>query len=251
MPTIYSEGYSAIWEMWVKVENRIFALHIEGFVMNKIGGVTLAVAFIGLLLLSSCGDGVTTPTPTPVPTPEPLKTERGPVPDTLPPVTAAPLVQASPIPDLSPATGLPPAAQPASTVQRPPAGATSGAGFRGAPERTGFFETDGVREFGGLKWKFQVEGAYLPPELRKYNTYPVAAVHSSPAIVDGLAYVGSDDLYLYAVDIETGRQMWRFLARLDVFQSAGPVQSSPVIAGGPSFLAAGTIFCIQWIWRRD
>lgn len=105
--------------------------------MNKIGGVTLAVAFIGLLLLSSCGDGVTTPTPTPVPTPvptpEPLKTERGPVPDTLPPVTAAPLVQASPIPDLSPATGLPPAAQPASTVQRPPAGATSGAGFRGAP----------------------------------------------------------------------------------------------------------------------
>ena len=116
-------------QLCCKVENRIFALHIEGFVMNKIGGVTLAVAFIGLLLLSSCGDGVTTPTPTP----EPLKTERGPVPDTLPLVTAAPLVQASPIPDLSPATGLPPAAQPASTVQRPPAGATSGAGFRGAP----------------------------------------------------------------------------------------------------------------------
>ena len=115
----------------------------------------------------------------------------------------------------------------------------SGVGFRANLQRTGFFETEGVREFGGLKWKFQVEGAYLPPNLRKYSTYPIGAIHSSPAIADGVAYVGSDDLYLYAIDIETGRQMWRFLARPNEFQGAGPVQSSPVIAGGSVYF--GTI----------
>ena len=176
-----------------RVENRIQALDIEGLVMNKFGGITLTGAFLVLLLLSACGDGVTVPASTPLPTSEPLvepsKTDRGPAP-------AAPSVQPSPVPAISPATATWPSAQLPPTFQPTPTGETSGVGFRANLGRTGLFETAGVREFGGLKWRFQVEGAYLPPELRKYNTYPLGAIHSSPAIVDGVAYVGSDDLYL-------------------------------------------------------
>ena len=227
-----------------RVENRIQALDIEGLVMNKFGGITLTGAFLVLLLLSACGDGMTVPASTPLPTSEPLvepsKTDRGPAP-------AAPSVQPSPVPAISPATATWPSAQLAPTFQPTPTGETSGVGFRANLGRTGLFETAGVREFGGLKWRFQVEGAYLPPELRKYNTYPLGAIHSSPAIVDGVAYVGSDDLYLYAVDIDTGQQLWRFLARPDVFQSAGPVQSSPVIAGDLVFFGtiANHLFAVE------
>ncbi len=80
-----------------------------------------------------------------------------------------------------------------------------------------------------------MEGAYQPPNVRKYSTYPIARVGSYPAIADGVAYVGSDDLHLYAIDTETGQQKWRFLFRPVEYQLAGPVQSSPTIAGGTIF----------------
>lgn len=35
-------------------------------------------------------------------------------------------------------------------------------------------------------------------------------VHSSPAVVDGAVYFGSWDTYLYAVDAKTGREKWKF-----------------------------------------
>ena len=48
------------------------------------------------------------------------------------------------------------------------------------------------------------EGAEVPPELQKYAVYALGKIQTSPAIADGVAFVGSDDNYLYAVDLETG-----------------------------------------------
>jgi eukaryotic-like serine/threonine-protein kinase len=50
-------------------------------------------------------------------------------------------------------------------------------------------------------------------------------VSSSPAVADGVVYVGSDDDHLYALDASTGAMRWSFPARDDV-------TSSPVVAYG-------------------
>jgi len=55
--------------------------------------------------------------------------------------------------------------------------------FRGDPARTGVYNTKGVPNLHGVKWKF--------------NTG--RAVDSSPAVADGAVYVGSDDGHIYAI----------------------------------------------------
>ena len=34
----------------------------------------------------------------------------------------------------------------------------------------------------------------------------------SPAVSDGVVYVGSNDTYLYAVDVQSGQEKWKFQA---------------------------------------
>jgi outer membrane protein assembly factor BamB len=65
-------------------------------------------------------------------------------------------------------------------------------------------------------------------------------VASSPAVVDATVYVGSDDGNLYAVEIATGRERWRLT--LD-----GPVTATPVVDRGRVFVAsdAGTLYAVQ------
>ena len=48
---------------------------------------------------------------------------------------------------------------------------------------------------GELIWRFVTKGA----------------VWSSPTVVDGVVYVGSDDHFMYALDAATGELNWRYL----------------------------------------
>lgn len=57
------------------------------------------------------------------------------------------------------------------------------------------------------------------------------AVRTSPAVVDGTVYVGSDDGNLYAIDAESGEQEW-------VFDTDGPVEASPAVFGYMVFVAS-------------
>ncbi len=50
-------------------------------------------------------------------------------------------------------------------------------------------------------------------------------IRSTPAVADGTVYFGSWDGHLYAVDTATGEQVWRF-------DTGGRVQSSPAVAAG-------------------
>jgi outer membrane protein assembly factor BamB len=61
-----------------------------------------------------------------------------------------------------------------------------------------------------LKWKFETGNK----------------VWSSPALSDGVVYVGSDDHHLYAVDTKTGEEKWKFVSN-DVVSS--PILSGPII----------------------
>jgi outer membrane protein assembly factor BamB len=73
-----------------------------------------------------------------------------------------------------------------------------------APSMLGAGTSGGAGGQHGFVWKFETR----------------AAVRSSPAVADGVVYVGSDDGYLYAVDSGTGRERWRFKTGKAVYSSA-------------------------------
>jgi outer membrane protein assembly factor BamB len=56
-------------------------------------------------------------------------------------------------------------------------------------------------------------------------------VYSSPAVAAGVAFVGSTDGNLYAVDIVSGAQKWKFEAK-------SRITSSPALAGGLVYFGA-------------
>ncbi len=54
-------------------------------------------------------------------------------------------------------------------------------------------------------------------------------VYSSPAVVDGVVYIGSTDQHLYAIDAATGAERWRYRAD-------GAVTSSPAVVDGAVYV---------------
>ncbi|MBI2515883.1 MAG: PQQ-like beta-propeller repeat protein [Opitutae bacterium] len=80
--------------------------------------------------------------------------------------------------------------------------------FRGDARHTGVYRTAAPKNLE-VKWTF----ATAEPII------------SSPAVADGVVYVGSSDNFLYALDAATGKLKWKFDAQ-------GNVSSSPTVAGG-------------------
>ena len=54
---------------------------------------------------------------------------------------------------------------------------------------------------------------------------------SSPAVVDGVVYVGSYDTYLHAVDAASGEPRWRY-------ETEGSVRSSPAVVDGVVYVGS-------------
>ncbi len=81
--------------------------------------------------------------------------------------------------------------------------------FRGNAQHTGVYDATGVAKFHSVKWAFHTGGQVI----------------SSPAISAGVAYVGSLDGHLYAIDAATGRQKWTFATH-------SRVTSSPAVDSG-------------------
>jgi outer membrane protein assembly factor BamB len=96
--------------------------------------------------------------------------------------------------------------------------------FRGTPDHAGAYAAPPGHELGGVRWTFATNGA----------------VRSSPAIVDGVVYVGSSDGYLYALNERTGRMRWRYAG-------GSAVTSSPAVAAGLVFAHTydGRVFALR------
>ena len=56
-------------------------------------------------------------------------------------------------------------------------------------------------------------------------------VQSSPAVANGVVYIGSDDNNLYALNASTGAQLWSYT-------TGGSVESSPVVANGVVYVGS-------------
>ena len=83
----------------------------------------------------------------------------------------------------------------------------------GSPDDTNLYAVDA--ETGTEQWAFET-GRH---------------VMSSPTVVDGTVFVGSNDNNLYAVDTETGTEQW-------AFQTGDRVMSSPRVVDGTVFVGS-------------
>ena len=81
--------------------------------------------------------------------------------------------------------------------------------FHGDTARTGVYPTAGPQQLTGTKWTFKTDGPVI----------------GSPAIANGVVYIGSIDGNMYALDQETGKQKWKFKTL-----ASRQVTSSPTIA---------------------
>jgi len=96
-----------------------------------------------------------------------------------------------------------------------PAAAEDAATFRGNLAHTGVYPGVGVPMLTGVKWKFETHGRVV----------------SSPAVANGMVYVGSTDANLYAVDLESGALKWKFA-------TDSAVTSSPAVSGGTVYFGS-------------
>ena len=81
--------------------------------------------------------------------------------------------------------------------------------FRGNQRRSGVFETVGLEQLGGLKWRFTTIGGQTTLRLSRLSPAVTSGklkiasngvVRSSPAFSGGVIYFGSDDGHLYALE---------------------------------------------------
>jgi len=75
-----------------------------------------------------------------------------------------------------------------------------------------------------LAWKFTTKGSVI----------------SSPSIVNGIVYAGSQDKNIYAVDAENGNLVWNYT-------TGGPIVTSPAIADGKVYVGSedGYVYCLD------
>ena len=69
--------------------------------------------------------------------------------------------------------------------------------------------------------------------LWRYITGTGRQVHSSPAVANGMVYIGSDDNNVYALNASTGRLRWKYTT------ICCGVYSSPAVANGVAYVGSG------------
>jgi len=109
--------------------------------------------------------------------------------------------------------------------------------FRGNLLHTGVYNGAGVPKFNAIKWKFHTGGRVI----------------ASPAVVDGVVYVGSTDGNFYAIDAGSGTVKWKFTTK------AWEVSSAAVDSGVVYFLSYdGNFYAldaasaqVKWKFKTD
>lgn len=107
--------------------------------------------------------------------------------------------------------------------------------FRHDMGHSGTTDTGGPAAEGTPKWTFTTG----------------AAIHSSPAVIDGTVYIGSRDGNVYALDEETGQLKWKF-------KTGSWVDSSPAVADGVVYVGSndGKLYALdaatgQQLWAYN
>lgn len=89
---------------------------------------------------------------------------------------------------------------------------------------------------GREKWRFATEGAAHDFALKQNDT---TSVYTSPSIADGIVTVGARDSYLYALDLRSGRLLWK-----QTHDGSSWILST-AIAGGHVYVGSGSALILQ------
>ena len=107
------------------------------------------------------------------------------------------------------------------------------AGFHADEAHTGIYKEKNFTDFDSLQWRFKTSGK----------------IFSSPVIVHGIAYVGSEDSNLYAINIHDGSLKWKL-------QTSGAVSSSPAVYNNVVYCCSYDGYCYaanaasgQLLWK--
>lgn len=79
---------------------------------------------------------------------------------------------------------------------------------------------------GAESWKFEID----------YRPNAINLVHSTPAASEGVVYFGSENGYFYALDAQTGKQLWRTDV-LTTAQAGMGESASPALGYGKIFVS--------------
>lgn len=96
--------------------------------------------------------------------------------------------------------------------------------FRGNPDHPSVYDAKPLHNPPQLKWKFSAKGQIL----------------SSPAVANGVLYIGSADHRLYAIDSGTGALKWEF-------KTGSSVASSPAVLDGVVYFSSydGSVYALS------
>jgi PGF-CTERM protein len=91
----------------------------------------------------------------------------------------------------------------------------------------------------------QLTGDYTPVAgpapsngLLKWNFTTGSVVESSPAVANGVVYVGSNDGNLYALNANNGTKIWNYTTKNAGGSSPAVVTSSPAVANGVVYVGS-------------
>ena len=102
--------------------------------------------------------------------------------------------------------------------------------------RLGLRAGDVVRlRFSDVDWKEGVNAKTGNP-LWSYTTG--GYVESSPAVTNGVVYVGSDDFNVYALNASTGNRLW-------TYTTSDRVVSSPAVANGVVYIGSDKVYALN------
>ena len=87
--------------------------------------------------------------------------------------------------------------------------------YRGNAQRTGIFDFPAIREEPDVKWQTKISSTWLMP----------------PILADGILYTGSGDGVLYALDAETGEEIWS-TGGFNQLENSGAVMGDILVVGG-------------------
>ncbi len=91
------------------------------------------------------------------------------------------------------------------------------------------FHTQDMRRWNPCETVLGVDSVRSLALLWSYSTG--GAVHSSPALADGVVYVGSEGDSLYALNASTGAKLWSY-------RTGNQVWSSPAVAKGVVYVGS-------------
>ncbi|MCD6354730.1 MAG: PQQ-binding-like beta-propeller repeat protein, partial [Prolixibacteraceae bacterium] len=95
---------------------------------------------------------------------------------------------------------------------------------------------------GKIQWRHSLlDGVFIEGDF--YSSEELNGQQSSPVVVDGVLYIGGTDGFVNAIDVESGKEKWRF-------ETDGVMASSPTVAFGKVFFgeaynASGTYYAVD------